>query len=85
MGAAYPELTRERDAILRWVQAEEQGFGRTLEQGTKLLEEVIERSKEDGAIPAEDAFRLHDTFGFPYELTKELLAAEGLAVDDQGF
>jgi alanyl-tRNA synthetase len=85
MGGAYPELHRERESILLWARAEEESFGRTLEQGTKLLEEVIERSRSAGTIPAEDAFRLHDTFGFPFELTSELAAEQGLAVDTAGF
>ena len=85
MGAAYPELVSEREVINRWVRAEEEGFGRTLEQGTRLLTEVIERSRETGAIPAEDAFRLHDTFGFPFEVTRELALREGLEVDTEGF
>ncbi|HWH45652.1 MAG TPA: alanine--tRNA ligase [Thermoleophilaceae bacterium] len=83
----YPQLEAERATILKWAAAEEEGFGRTLEQGERLLGELVERAKADGTswVSAEDAFRLHDTFGFPYELTKELLAEEGLAVDDQGF
>jgi len=89
MGAAYPELGRERESILLWARAEEESFGRTLEQGTKLLEEVIERSRNANpthpTIPALDAFRLHDTFGFPFELTSELAAEQGLAVDTAGF
>ena len=85
MGAAYPELHRERESILLWARAEEESFGRTLEQGTKLLEEVIERARGAATIPAEDAFRLHDTFGFPFELTSELAAEQGLAVDSAGF
>ena len=85
MGAGYPEIAKERDNIQRWVKAEEEGFGRTLEQGTKLLEEVIERSRETGAIPATDAFKLHDTFGFPFEVTRELALEEGLEVDTTGF
>jgi alanyl-tRNA synthetase len=89
MGAAYPELHRERESILLWARAEEESFGRTLEQGSRLLEEVIERSRQSGpahpTIPAEDAFRLHDTFGFPFELTSELAAEQGLAVDTAGF
>ncbi len=83
MGAAYPELERERDAILLWARSEEEGFGRTLEQGTKLLDEVVERS--DGVISGDDAFRLHDTFGFPVDLTRELAAERGLEVDYEGF
>jgi alanyl-tRNA synthetase len=87
MGEAYPDLVEERDTILKWTAAEEENFGRTLVQGQRLLEEVIARSKEDETswVSAEDAFKLHDTYGFPYELTKELLAEEGLSVDDEGF
>ena len=81
--AARPSAT----TIERWAAAEEEGFGRTLAQGERLLAELIERAKAEGTswVVAEDAFRLHDTYGFPYEMTKELLAEEGLAVDDQGF
>jgi alanyl-tRNA synthetase len=87
MADAYPELHVEREPIERWAAAEEEGFGRTLEQGERLLAELAERAREEGTswIAAEDAFRLHDTYGFPYEMAKELLAEEGLAVDDQGF
>ena len=85
MGPAYPELGRERELVRRWVEAEETGFGRTLEQGTRLLEEVIERAREAGRVPSEDAFRLHDTYGFPFELTRELALEAGLDVDTTGF
>jgi alanyl-tRNA synthetase len=87
MRDAYPQLETERDTILRWARAEEDSFGRTLAQGQRLLAELIEQAKADETswVSAEDVFRLHDTFGFPYELTKELLAEEGLAVDDEGF
>jgi alanyl-tRNA synthetase len=87
MGDAYPELHEERDTILKWASAEEEHFGRTLVQGQRLLEDVIARAKQDETswVSAEDAFKLHDTYGFPYELTKELLAEEGLSVDDEGF
>ncbi|MFN2615908.1 MAG: alanine--tRNA ligase [Thermoleophilaceae bacterium] len=87
MGDAYPELVSEREAIARWTTSEEEHFGRTLAQGERLLAELVERARAEGTswVSAEDAFRLHDTYGFPYELTKELLAGEGLSVDDQGF
>src|ERR687890_2493129 len=87
MGYASPELERDRDTILKWALAEDEGFRRTLAQGERLLADVVRGAKEQETswIDAEDAFRLHDTYGFPYELTKELLAEEGLAVDDQGF
>ena len=87
MGEAYPELRAEASTIAKWAGAEEEGFGRTLVQGERLLEEVISRAEADRSswVPAEDAFLLHDTYGFPYELTRELLAGRGLSVDDQGF
>jgi alanyl-tRNA synthetase len=87
MGEAYPELRNEADTIARWARTEEEHFGRTLAQGERLLSDLVTKAKQDGTswIEAEDAFRLHDTFGFPYEMTKELLAEEGLSVDDQGF
>jgi len=87
MGPVYPELEAERAAIHQWLSSEEESFGRTLEQGTKLLADIMARAKEQGTswIDAEDAFRLHDTYGFPYDLTRELLQADGLAVDDAGF
>jgi alanyl-tRNA synthetase len=87
MGDAYPELGADRETIVKWARAEEDGFRRTLAQGERLLADLVRQAKEVGTswIDAEDAFRLHDTYGFPYELTKELLADEGLAVDDQGF
>jgi alanyl-tRNA synthetase len=87
MGATYPELIAERETIARWVGDEEEGFGRTLERGTELLERLVAEAKESGTswIEAADAFKLHDTYGFPYDLTKELLAEQGLAVDDGGF
>jgi alanyl-tRNA synthetase len=87
MGDAYPELVAERETIARWVGDEEESFGRTLERGTELLQRLIAEAKQAGTswIDAADAFKLHDTFGFPYDLTRELLADEGLAVDDAGF
>ena len=87
MGEAYPELVAERETIARWVGDEEESFGRTLERGTELLERLIAEAKESETswIDAPAAFELHDTYGFPYDLTKELLAEQGLSVDDGGF
>ena len=84
---AYPDLESEWPTIERWAKAEEESFSRTLEQGERLLAEVVERAKAEQTswVSAEDAFKLHDTYGFPYEMTKELLAEDGLSVDDQGF
>jgi alanyl-tRNA synthetase len=87
MGGAYPELVAEREAIARWVGDEEESFGRTLERGSELLERLVAEAKGAGTswIDAADAFKLHDTYGFPYDLTKELVAEAGLSVDDGGF
>jgi alanyl-tRNA synthetase len=69
------------------VNDEEESFGRTLVRGQELLERLVADARESSTswIEAADAFKLHDTYGFPYDLTKELLAEQGLAVDDQGF
>ncbi|MFL5819527.1 MAG: alanine--tRNA ligase [Solirubrobacteraceae bacterium] len=87
MGGEYRELVAERDAIRRWLEGEEESFGRTLEHGTRLLDEVVARTRESGGdrIDALDAFLLHDTYGFPFDLTRELVAEQGLEVDEPGF
>src|SRR5215218_1397270 len=87
MGDPYPALKGEWPTIERWARAEEESFGRTLDQGERLLADLVARAREQNTswVQAEDAFRLHDTYGFPYEMTKELLAEEGLSVDDHGF
>jgi len=87
MGEAYPELAAERETIARWVGDEEESFGRTLERGMAMLEELVAAAQdsETSWIDAADAFKLHDTYGFPYDLTRELLAERGLSVDDSGF
>jgi alanyl-tRNA synthetase len=83
MGAAYPELAEQSQATDMWLAAEEEGFGRTLEQGLATLRRHIEqaREQETRTIPAEEVFRLHDTYGFPYEMTSELLGEEGLGIE----
>jgi alanyl-tRNA synthetase len=87
LGSIYPELEKERGTIHEWLESEEESFGRTLEQGTRLLADLIDQAKRQGTswISADDAFKLHDTYGFPYDLTRELLREEGLSVDDAGF
>jgi alanyl-tRNA synthetase len=87
MGEVYPELRAERENIARWVGDEEESFGRTLVRGQEMLERLVAEARESNTswIDAADAFKLHDTYGFPYDLTKELLAEQGLAVDDDGF
>jgi alanyl-tRNA synthetase len=87
MGGAYPELDEHRESVEEWLASEEEGFGRTLEQGLGTLKTHIARARDAGrnSVGAEDAFQLHDTFGFPFDLTKELLAEEGLTVDEGAF
>jgi alanyl-tRNA synthetase len=83
MGSAYPELREQADATDMWLSAEEEGFGRTLAQGLQMLREQIEAARSFGrdAVAAAEVFRLHDTHGFPYEMTSELLAEEGLGIE----
>jgi alanyl-tRNA synthetase len=81
MGSLYPELVEHRSHIHETLAAEEQRFAQTLERGMRLFEEVAAR----GDVSGEDAFQLHDTYGFPLELTVELAAERGLAVDVDGF
>ena len=83
MGGAYPELLEQADVIDMWLATEEQSFGRTLDQGTQTLREEVDRVRSAGAnaLSAEVAFRLHDTYGLPYDLTRELLAEEGLSIE----
>jgi len=85
MGEAYPYLLERREAILAEVEAEEQRFARTLEAGSERLGALVERLGERGVIPGDEAFRLHDTFGFPIDLTVEIAAESGVQVDRDGF
>jgi alanyl-tRNA synthetase len=87
MGDAYPEMAAQLPTIIQWANAEEDSFNRTLRQGERLLADLVRRAREEQTswVSAEDAFKLHDTYGFPYEMTRELLAEQGLSVDDQGF
>jgi alanyl-tRNA synthetase len=84
MGVSYPELIQRRDLILEAVTREEQRFRRTLSSGVELLEEELE-TIIDGTLPGAVAFKLHDTYGFPVELTSEIAAERGVEVDTEGF
>ena len=84
MGAAYPLLVQERERILGEVQAEEAKFARTLEAGTERLAALVEAAGPGGTISGDDAFRLHDTFGFPIDLTVEIAAESDVTVDRAG-
>jgi alanyl-tRNA synthetase len=82
MKDGYPELEEHRDEIHRILTAEEERFGKTLERGLRLFGEVAQRGE---VISGEDAFRLHDTYGFPLELTRELARERGLGVNEEEF
>lgn len=76
--------------IKKIVRAEEENFGRTVDKGFELLNSLIDRLEEKGLekggiLSGEDAFRLYDTFGFPLDLTKEIIAEKNLAVDEAAF
>jgi len=87
MGPSYPELVTDFDRITRIAVAEETAFNRTLASGSKLFEEVADATKSAGAkvVSGSDAFTLHDTYGFPIELTLEMASEAGLRVDEIGF
>jgi alanyl-tRNA synthetase len=82
MKEGYSELEQHRDEIHRILSAEEERFGQTLARGMRLFEEI---ARKGGDIAGEDAFRLHDTYGFPLELTQELARERGLGVNDEEF
>ncbi len=87
LAGPYPHLRAERATVMRWVEDEERSFGHTLDRGSELLASLVARARSEGAaaVAADEVFKLHDTYGFPYDLTRELLADQGLEVDDQGF
>ncbi|MEL0209037.1 MAG: alanine--tRNA ligase [Novosphingobium sp.] len=85
MGAAYPELGRAQPLIEETLLREEVQFRRTLSNGIKLLDEATAALGEGDALPGETAFKLYDTYGFPYDLTEDALRARGIAVDRDGF
>jgi len=87
MKEEYPEIEARRNETKRIIEAEERAFFRTLEDGKARFESIVGELKEDGKdiIEGEKVFVLYDTFGFPIELTRELAAERGLAVDAEGF
>lgn len=81
---AYPNLVEKHDLIVKVIKAEEDSFNKTIDTGLVLLEDVI-AACENGVVSGADAFKLQDTFGFPIDLTKELLAERGMSVDEEEF
>ncbi|KGM15907.1 alanyl-tRNA synthetase, partial [Actinotalea fermentans ATCC 43279 = JCM 9966 = DSM 3133] len=87
MGASYPDLVRDFDRVSRIAYAEEEAFRRTLVSGTTILDVAVADVKKAGGttLPGDRAFQLHDTYGFPIDLTLEMAAEQGLRVDEAGF
>ncbi|MBA3878243.1 MAG: alanine--tRNA ligase [Sphingobium sp.] len=85
MGAAYPELVRAQPLIEATLLQEETRFRRTLENGLKLLDEATAGMAAGATLPGETAFKLYDTYGFPYDLTEDALRAQGFGIDRAGF
>ena len=87
MGEAYPELPAQRELIMKVIKEEEDSFLRTLENGIKLLDDIISQTKKEGKkeISGKDAFTLYDTYGFPLDLTELILKENGLTLDKAEF
>ena len=85
MGQAYPELSRAQPLIEEVLEREETRFRQTLTNGLRLLDEATEEMREGGTLAGETAFKLYDTYGFPYDLTEDALRARGIGVDKAGF
>jgi alanyl-tRNA synthetase len=87
MGEQYPELVRDALHVQTVIDAEEESFLGTLRTGTAIFDAAVEESKRRGSalLAGEQAFQLHDTYGFPIDLTLEMAAEQGLAVDEEGF
>ncbi|MEK7679758.1 MAG: alanine--tRNA ligase, partial [Deltaproteobacteria bacterium] len=87
MGAVYPEIERAKDLVLKATRGEEERFFETLERGLAVLDEEVSalKLKKQAIIPGSIAFKLYDTYGFPSDLTADIVASQGFRVDEQGF
>ena len=87
MTSSYPEIAQQFDRISRIAYAEEEAFRRTLVAGTTILDTAVQQVRSSGGttLPGAQAFTLHDTYGFPIDLTLEMASEQGLRVDEQGF
>ncbi|MCI6926627.1 alanine--tRNA ligase [Butyricicoccus porcorum] len=86
-GGAYPALIEKQEYIRKVIQVEEERFDATVDAGLSILNDMIEAAKKEGKteLPAADAFKLHDTYGFPIDLTIEILEEQGMTTDRDGF
>ena len=87
MGDVYPEIKEKQEHIQNVIKTEEESFGRTLDSGLMLFDEVARRTKSGGSkmVPGEEVFRLYDTYGFPVDLTQVMAEEQGLTLDMDGF
>lgn len=85
MGEFYPELVKQQQLIERVIKEEEMAFLRTLDRGIRLMDNIMEKSKETKTIKGEDAFILYDTFGFPIDLSELIASENGFTIDIEGF
>ena len=83
----YPELEEKKDFILKVLTQEEEKFNKTIDQGLAILEEMEKEMQEKGekVLSGENAFKLYDTYGFPMDLTAEILEEKGFSIDEEGF
>ena len=83
----YPELEEKKDMIFNVIRQEEEQFNKTIDQGLGILSEMIEKmtEKNEMTLSGDNAFKLYDTYGFPLDLTKEILEEKGFSVDEEGF
>ena len=86
-GEAYPELVEKKDYIQKIIQVEEDNFNQTLDKGEEIIKEYIEDMVKSGSkvLDGDKVFKLYDTYGFPLELTEEILADHGYTADEEGF
>ena len=82
---AYTELEEKREYIMKVIATEEESFNKTVEKGSQILTDFIAQLGENGVLSGDDAFKLHDTYGFPLDLTKEILEEKGLTLDEERF
>lgn len=85
MGSLYSELRENQEFVMSLVQAEEERFSHTLEQGLKILDEKLSILPKGGELPGKTVFELYDTYGFPFELTKEIVNEEGFSLEERDF
>ncbi len=85
--SAYPELPEKKDYIFKVIKTEEDNFNKTIDQGLSILSEMTGELEKSGTkiLSGDNAFKLYDTYGFPLDLTKEILLEKGLCVDEDGF